>query len=264
MKKIKITLLLILFNTSCIYASSVYFSFQGFTGSYFIDTYTPMYNAPLNNSEVMFNLAAGTHTFGINGYPFAEVTFVIGVDGKITNVSNAIAAIGKDTLVKGIQAAKLIFHTSKIFINACSAFYVLSAYDNPYPLYQKFSKYFVLIKGLSYFIATDFSTIKMAGPEFPSTDVPELFWFSVNAKGEVHPKDSSLVNLLGATYKQKTLKLNTIAVKINLTDYQTTAIRIAGYDYITQNSNLYFIRGLGIWIRYNVKGEQKNFYFIPM
>ena len=250
--------------TPFIYGSPVYFSFQGFTGSYFVDKYDPVYNAPSDGSEKMFDLAAGTHTFGISGYTFAEVTFTIDADGKITNVSNATAATAIDTIVNHVKCGKIIFHTSKIFIDASSASFVLSAYNNPYPLYQTGDKYFVLIKGLSYYIATEFSSLTIPGLNYPGNTIPESFWFSVDEKGDVQPFDNSLVNILAAKYKHRKLKLNTIPVQINLKDYQTTEIRIEGHSPIIKDSKLYFIRGLGILLKYNVNYVPSNFYFIPM
>ncbi|WP_336518548.1 hypothetical protein [Pollutibacter soli] len=249
--------------TSCSYASPVYFSFQGFKGKYYIDKYQPVYNAPSSGSDTLFDLPAGTHTFGVDD-PFAKVDFTIDAGGKISKVSNNIAATAIDTVVNGVQCSKLIFHTSKIFIDASSASFILSAHNNPYPTYQNGNKYYYLIKGFSYYIASDLSALTIPGLNYPGNTIPTLFWFSVDEKGNVQPKDSTIVNLLAARYKKNKLIFNTIPVKINLKDYRANEITIKGHPPIKKDSKLYFIRGLGTLLEYKVDNVDFDFYLIPM
>jgi hypothetical protein len=212
----------------------------------------------------MFDLNPGSHTFGVDGDGLAQIAFNIDDHGKITYVSNPAAASVADVLIDGIQCSKLVLQTSEILINASKATYVLSGHRNPYPFYQRGNKKFYLIKGLRYYIASDFLSYTIPGMNYPGIVIPQSFKFLVDKNGDVQKIDTDLNSKLAAKYNEKKLKLNTIPVKIKLSDYRTKEIIIPGYGAIKKDSKLFFIRGLGIPLTFSVDSRPLNFYIIPM
>ena len=243
----------------------VRFSFNGYKGNYFIDNYNPIFSG----KDTTFLLTAGPHTFGINGYTFAEVNFNVDNAGKVSGISNSVAAYEKDADISYGKAAVvpcIIFNTANVTINPNGAVYCFSAFDNPYPLYQTTGKQqtFRLIKGLGYFIATQFSGNAIKSPDYPDYTIPELFFFNVDAAGKVHPNDAAPVDMIAAQYSGSTLILNTENVTLDPKEFSTGMIRVEGYGNKTVNTTVSYLKGLGRSIRYNSGGTDRYFYFVPM
>ena len=244
----------------------VRFVFNGYKGNYFIDSYNPVFSG----KDTTFLLPAGPHTFGIIGYTFAEFTFNVDNTGKVSGISNSIAAYEKDENMNYSHNTPalptIIFNTTNVTINPNGAVYCFSAFDKPYPLYQASGKQqtFRLIKGLGYFIATQFSGDVIKCPDYPDYTIPELFFFNVDASGKVHPNDAAPVDIIAAQYNGSTLLLNTENVTLDPKEFGATLIRVEGYGNKTAKTTYPFIKGLGRTIRYTSGGTDKYFYFVPM
>jgi hypothetical protein len=241
----------------------VRFRFSGYTGVYYLDSVRPSTEHFGTPQDTTYTFTQGLHHFYVDGQLASDMQFVVSTNGDVNITSNADAAtISYTTTPNNAKVATITFNTATIAIKSCGAAYFICSDRAPYPHYQTGNtNKFTLIKGLSYLMATGFSTASVPVNTIDTIKkyFPENFYIHIDSLGNVHPQDSTVAgDNFAAKYKANVMVFNTAKVTIDPKDYNATELKIEGLGSFRSRTTVRLIKGVGTVIKY--RNDQQDYY----